>query len=69
MSHEDLQGAPIESSGKMTKSHFSNQILKDNNNYDIKVILSENYRENNGFFTNNKENYKKIINTLLFHKK
>jgi hypothetical protein len=43
--------------------------LKDNNNYDIKVILSENYRENNGFFTNNKENYKKIINTLLFHKK
>ena len=30
MSHEDLQGAPIESSGKMTKSHFSNRILKDN---------------------------------------
>ena len=29
MSHEDLQGAPIESSGKMTKSHFSNRILKD----------------------------------------
>tara|TARA_B100001964_G_scaffold174063_1_gene191726 strand:- start:128 stop:1294 length:1167 start_codon:yes stop_codon:yes gene_type:complete len=42
--------------------------LKDNNNYDIKVILSENYRENNGFFTNNKENYNKIINTLLFPK-
>jgi len=32
MSHEDLQGAPIESSGKMTKSHFSNRILKDNSN-------------------------------------
>ena len=29
MSHEDLQGAPIESSVKMTKSHFSNRILKD----------------------------------------
>ena len=30
MAHEDLQGAPIESSRKMTKSHFSNRILKDN---------------------------------------
>ena len=30
MAHEDLQGTPIESSGKMTKSHFSNRILKDN---------------------------------------
>ena len=30
MSHEDLQGAPIESSGKMTFCHFSNRILKDN---------------------------------------
>lgn len=30
MAQEDLQGAPIESSGKMTKSHFSNRIRKDN---------------------------------------
>ena len=29
MSHKDLQGAPIESGGKMTKSQFSNWILKD----------------------------------------
>ena len=33
MSHEDLQGVPIESSGKITKCHFSNRILKDNDKY------------------------------------
>ena len=38
MSHEDLQGAPIESSGKMTKSHFSNRILKDSSQTGIKGI-------------------------------
>ena len=41
MSHEDLQGAPIESSGKMTKSHFSNRILKDKL---IKIIRLHNIR-------------------------
>jgi len=35
MAYEDLQGTPIESSGKMTKNHFSNRILTDNNNIEI----------------------------------
>ena len=38
MSHEDLQGAPIESSGKMTFCHFSNRILKDK-----QKVVSEKY--------------------------
>jgi len=58
MSHEDLQGAPIESSGKMTKSHFSNRILKDNNiqNYQI--------NENKIYTTSNKKTAAEIYNLI-----
>ena len=42
MSHEDLQGAPIESSGKMTKSHFSNRILKDKQKKKFLTIKQQN---------------------------
>ena len=59
MSHGDLQGAPIESSGKTTKSHFSNPILKDND-FDYQNRM----QYLNTFLINNQERYMREYGTI-----